>query len=58
MTERLLTSPCPRGGRRAPKERDGRGATPAAAMAYAFLLYQIKIVVPLPAAAALSIVCD
>ena len=24
----LMTSPCPRGGRRAPKERDGRGATP------------------------------
>ena len=23
---RVLTSPCPRGGRRAPKERDGRGA--------------------------------
>ena len=28
---RSLTSPCPRGGRRAPKERDGRGATLAVA---------------------------
>ncbi len=27
MASGLITSPCPRGGRRAPKERDGRGAT-------------------------------
>ena len=34
----LITSPCPRGGRRAPKERDGRGATLDTATARVVLL--------------------
>ncbi len=33
---RSITSPCPRGGRRAPKERGGRGATPARSHSHTF----------------------